>query len=781
LAQGMDYRPSLTGHPTAVREADPTGEVERLRAREKIAIAYVRSKVDQLLTVLGTLPLRPEELDDESLVALDPIGIIAESFGQILEHLKETNEDRAEAHRELQAIFDSAGAAVMVVDSTRRVLACNRRARELFLQDRTGTVEFSLPEPFCDPSGPSDECVFEGIIRTGSAQEREDFVYGQRHFHVVGTPLKDKAGGVSRVVLVYTDITASKQAEDALRESEERYRSLYSNMREGVALHELVRDEAGRPVDYVILDVNPSYERITGIPRVQAVGTLASVLYGTGEPPYLETYAQVAESGHAVSFEAAFEPMQRVFSISATSPAPGRFATIFDDITERKRVEQEIQSLAYLDTLTGLPNRTLLQDRLREALIRAERESSLVAVLFLDLDRFKPINDTLGHSLGDLLLKSVAGRLKACVRRSDTVARLGGDEFVVLLPGIQRELDTTLAAREILERLAQPFDLGGREIYSSGSIGIAVYPLDGRDPGTLLKNADMAMYVAKDRGRNTYQFYSGEMNRRALERLDLETSLRRALKHQELSLQYQPQVDLVQGRVTGVEALVRWCHPEQGLIPPGRFVPVAEETGLILPVGEWVLRAACLQGRPWQDAGLPDLRMAVNLSGRQFKQPGFVNLVGDILAETGMPPERLELELTESMIMEDAEEMVKRLGALKSMGLRLAIDDFGTGYSSLSYLKNFPIDRIKIAQTFVRDIATDPGDAVIVETVLAMAASLRLEVIAEGVETEEQYAFLRSRHCHAMQGYYFAIPLWPRDVEPLLRRGALPLGERGTA
>jgi len=473
-----------------------------------------------------------------------------------------------------------------------------------------------------------------------------------------------------------------------------------------------------------------------------------------------------------------FDPTQRFFSISATSPAPGQFATIFEDITERRRAEDEIQSLAYMDTLTGLPNRILLQDRLSGALVRAEREACLVGILFLDLDRFKSVNDTLGHAVGDLLLKSVADRLRECVRKSDTVARLGGDEFVVVLTSLQRELDTTLVAQEILARLAQPFAIGDRDIHSSTSIGIAVYPLDGRDAGTLLTNADMAMYAAKARGRNTYQFYTDAMNRRALERLDLENSLRLALKRREFFLQYQPQVNLAHSRITGVEALLRWRHPEQGLIPPGRFIPVAEETGLILPVGEWALRAACVQGRAWQDAGLPPLRIAVNLSGQQFKQPGFVDLVRCTLEETGMSPELLELELTESMIAGDADETLNRLIAIKNMHVHLALDDFGTGYSSLSYLRKCPIDRIKIAQTFVRDMPTDPGDAAIVETILAMARSLKLEVIAEGVETAEQFGFLRSRQCNEMQGYYFAVPLLPQDVERLLREGSVPLAKR---
>jgi predicted signal transduction protein with EAL and GGDEF domain len=364
------------------------------------------------------------------------------------------------------------------------------------------------------------------------------------------------------------------------------------------------------------------------------------------------------------------------------------------------------------------------------------------------------------------------------VRKSDTVARLGGDEFVVVLMGVRHELDTTLVAQAILEQLARPFDIEGRDIYSSASIGIAVSPLDGQDAATLLKNADMAMYVAKDRGRNDYQFYTEEMNRRAAERLGMENSLRLALKHEELSLQYQPQVDVARGRITGVEALLRWRHPEQGLIPPERFIPVTEETGMILAIGEWVLRTACRQGKAWQHAGLPPIRIAVNLSGRQFSRPGFTDLVREILDETGMPPHLLELELTESMIMEDVDETVNRLRALKAMGVHLAIDDFGTGYSSLNYLKNFPIDRIKIAQAFVGDLSNDQGDAAIVETVLAMARGLKIEAIAEGVETEEQFAFLMSRQCTEMQGFYFSVPLGPHDMECLVREGSVPLSKR---
>jgi predicted signal transduction protein with EAL and GGDEF domain len=358
------------------------------------------------------------------------------------------------------------------------------------------------------------------------------------------------------------------------------------------------------------------------------------------------------------------------------------------------------------------------------------------------------------------------------------VARAGGDEFVVVLDSVRRDLDVTRVAREMLQRLAEPFVWDGRELFTGISIGIAVYPRDGEDPGVLLKNADMAMYEAKRKGRNTYQFFSDEMNRFACERLDLENSLRRALKQNEFFLCYQPQLDLGLGRLTGLEALVRWNRPGHGLVSPGTFIPACEETGLILPLGEWVMREACAQNRAWRAAGLPELRLAVNLSGLQLERGDVVGTVRSVLEQTGVSPECLELELTESMIMHRGEETVRTLAALKDLGVWLSIDDFGTGYSSLSYLKKFPIDRIKIAQEFVRDLSTDPGDAAIVEAIIAMARSLRTGVIAEGVETREQLDFLLSRGCVEMQGYYFARPL-PADraqhcLTECVQQGALP-------
>jgi diguanylate cyclase (GGDEF)-like protein len=452
-----------------------------------------------------------------------------------------------------------------------------------------------------------------------------------------------------------------------------------------------------------------------------------------------------------------------------------RSLAVVIDVTERKRAEREIQKLAYYDTLTGLPNRTLFFDRLSQAIAQAKREHRNVGVLFLDLDRFKSINDTLGHQAGDMLLKYVARRLRGCVRESDTVARLGGDEFVVVLPGVHSEQDLTHSAKKILDALSRPVRLGEKKFFTTASIGISIFPLDADSVDALLRNADIAMYAAKERGKNTYQFYSEEMNAKVVEKLGLETRLRQALKKEEFFLVYQPQIDLVSGTMTGLEALLRWRHPEVGLISPGDFIRVAEETGLIVSIGEWALRTACAQARVWQLAGFPPLRMGVNISGRQFDQPDFIDVMDSVLRDTGLDPQWLELELTESIVMENVPETIMTLTDLKVRGIHLAIDDFGTGYSSLSYLKHFPFDRIKIAQEFVRDIPYDAEDSAIVEAITGMANSLGLEVIAEGVEKQVQLDFLRACNCHQMQGFLFARPMSASDMTKQFKKGVAGL------
>lgn len=433
------------------------------------------------------------------------------------------------------------------------------------------------------------------------------------------------------------------------------------------------------------------------------------------------------------------------------------------DITERRAAEEQIQFLAYHDALTRLPNRLLIRDHFELAVATADRTHARVALLFLDLDGFKTINDSLGHDFGDATLKHVAGKLRESLRDTDTLSRQGGDEFLIVLPGVGDTDSISVIADKILGKVAEPFTIHGHALTLSASMGIAIYPGDGNDFDTLLKKADTAMYHAKEAGRNTYRFHTEQMNIDVEEHLRMLNGLRQALARGEFVLHYQPQTRLASGAVIGAEALLRWRHPELGMIPPGRFIPVAEDSGLIVRIGGWVLREACRQAVAWQRAGLPDIVIAVNLSALQFRHGDLEADVIRALTESGLAPAQLELELTESILIQDVENVVGRLQRLKSLGIKLSIDDFGTGYSSLSYLKRFNVDKLKIDQSFVRDMVDNPNDAAIVQAIIQMARSLNLKTIAEGVENEHQLALLRLQHCDEVQGYYFARPMPAED------------------
>jgi diguanylate cyclase (GGDEF)-like protein len=441
----------------------------------------------------------------------------------------------------------------------------------------------------------------------------------------------------------------------------------------------------------------------------------------------------------------------------------------YEDITERKVAEERVQYLAYYDALTGLPNRTLLQDRLSKALASARRRKDKVALLFLDLDRFKDINDSLGHSVGDLLLQEVSERLKKWAREQDTVARVGGDEFVIVLTAAKDGTDAAVAAERLIHAMTAEFVVQGRSLSISCSLGISVFPEHGADGETLIKNADAAMYCAKESGRNNFRFFTDDMNAQAVERLTLENGLRLALEKKELFLMYQPQMNIATGKIIGLEALLRWQHPKLGLVPPDKFIRIAENCGLIVPIGEWVLRTACSQSRKWQDEGLPAVPVAVNVSAIQFRQEGFCELIRRVLNETGLGPQYLELELTESLLLANADVTLSVIQELKAMGLTLAIDDFGTGYSSFNYLRQFGVSKLKIDRSFIRDVAVNPDDAAITTAIISMAKSLNLKVIAEGVEDEAQMSFLRARQCDEIQGYYFSKPLAVDEVADKLR------------
>jgi diguanylate cyclase (GGDEF)-like protein/PAS domain S-box-containing protein len=585
-----------------------------------------------------------------------------------------------------------------------------------------------------------------------------------RILSVLGSIEPIKIADTDCLLIVSQDITDRKQTEEAMRK--------LSSALEQTADSVLITDRQG-----VIEYVNPAFERTTGYRREEALGqTPRLVKSGKQGPGFYaklwetilagETFSDVfinrRKDGHLYYEEKTVTPLK---------DAGGKvthFISTGKDVTERIQTQERLQYMAQHDALTDLPNRALLLDRLKQSLARARWHDRLVAVLFVDMDRFKTINDTLGHEVGDQLLQQLAARFQQSVREGDTVARFGGDEFVVLLDDVASDKDIGGVAQKVLEALVPPFEIANQRLYITASIGVSIFPNDGEDSSTLLRNADIAMYRAKELGKNTWQMYSADMSARAFERMTLENSLRHAIERDEFRLYYQPQVDVESGAIAGVEALLRWQHPEFGLVLSSDFIPSLEETGLIVPVGEWVLATACAQLRAWHAAGWRDLRVAVNLSPRQFHAQNFMQTVERAVAGLGGDPGRLEFEITEGMLLQHAGATLSTLEALRALGVRLAIDDFGTGYSSLSYLRRFPIEALKIDRSFVHDIPGDADDSAITTAIIVLAQTLKLDTVAEGVETEAQRDFLRAQGCRLMQGYLFSRPLPPEELTRLL-------------
>ncbi|MBT5660238.1 MAG: EAL domain-containing protein, partial [Rhodospirillaceae bacterium] len=580
--------------------------------------------------------------------------------------------------------------------------------------------------------------------------------------HEEGEVEYDSAGDAVFMTGTVQDITEFMKVQADLKERSERVRIVMENVADGI----VTIDEKG-----FVESFNRAAEEMFGYKPQEVIGKKVNMLMpekdGLRHDSYLKKYFETGEAEiigksarevEALRKDGSVFPMELVVS-EAVLGDKHLFIGVIRDVTERKEIESKLVHMASYDSLTSLPNRSLLTDRIDQALAAARRHDESLAVLFFDLDRFKDINDTFGHEVGDKFLVAIAERLQHATRETDTVARLGGDEFVILLSGVEGEAHVGRVIDKIIDDLTQPITIDGNEFFPSSSIGISLFPRDGDDSQTLLKHADAAMYNAKESGRNQYRYFMPELNRLAAERLKLEENLRGALKNEDFLLHYQPKIDAVTRQVVAMEALVRWNNPGEGLVPPGKFIPLAEDTGLIVPLGEWVLRQACRQTKELIDEGYSHLRVAVNVSGRQLQEEKFLNTVSDALAKTGLPASGLEIELTETLLMSDIDKSIALLDALKDIGVTIAVDDFGTGYSSLSYLKRLPIDVLKIDQAFVNDIYTDPEDRAIVRTIISLARSLNMKVVAEGVETEEQYSYLQVKKCDLIQGYLFSRPL----------------------
>ncbi len=564
-------------------------------------------------------------------------------------------------------------------------------------------------------------------------------------------------------------LNAIKKAFQTLAESEKKYRSLYQTMKEGMALHRVNLDENGAISSFTVIDANPSCAAMFDGNLDNIIGRDSFALFGDTFRNFFLERLEVFEHGGSLSFEMSLPDKDYFYNVQIFSPDHGLIATLFEDITESRKAEQQIQQMAYFDTLTKLPNRALFHDRINQALAQAKRDNTSMAVLFLDLDHFKNVNDTLGHSAGDQLLIEASHRLSSHIRSSDTLARMGGDEFVVVITHLGEQLNATYVAQKLIDSIQAPFQIKGNELYVSASIGIALFPDDGTNAETLIKHADMAMYFSKESGRNTYNFFSPVMNQKALMRMENEAGLRLALQRGEFFLEFQPIMSASNRTIVAAEALVRWNHPTRGRIPPIEFITLAEETGLILPLGEWVLRTTCKTMKAFNDAGLPPVRYCVNVSSKQIEQQNFPEVVRTVLCETGAKAEQLEIELTESCLVTGTDTNISDVFGMRDWGITIAIDDFGTGYSSLSYIKTLPIDHIKIDRAFVVDICTNVQDQAIVEAIITMSQRLGINNIAEGVETQDQLEFLHSQGCNEIQGYYFHRPLPVDAFESLLR------------
>jgi len=708
----------------------------------------------------------------------------------------------ARSEKRYHLIHDTVFDGIIIADRGNKIVQANPRAEYIFGYDKDGMIGMDvsdlMPEIYRERHNTGLQRFNEHVTSrlVGHNLELEGIRKDGTVFPIEIAVNLLKLDGDVFFSATIRDISQHKQVREDLREkirelkkSELRFRQLAEKSRQITAdlkLAAAVFSESPLGImitdkDAVILRVNQAFTGITGYSVEEVVGQNPRLLKSGrhDEAFYQNLWASLNETGqwegeiwNRRKNGEVHPEWHSIACIKNTRGEVTNYISSFKDITEKKLSEIHVQRLAHYDALTNLPNRVLLQDRLERAIVQAKRREQKVAVLFFDLDNFKVINDTMGHSTGDILLQMVAGNLKSCMREEDTVARLGGDEFVAILNDITSEQDVMVVADKVLSTMQKSLPLEGKQVNVSFSLGISLFPDNGKDCETLLKYADIALYRAKQKGKDRYEFFTQEMTIAFQERHRLGDDLKHAIEQKQFTLNYQPQVDLESGAVVGVEALIRWEHPERGLVPPFKFIPVAEETGLIVPLGQWVLEEACRQQYIWRQAGL-HVRMAVNLSARQLQDGKLLSTLARMMNEFVIEPGMLELELTESCLMDDPESSIQLMHDIKELGLGLAMDDFGTGYSSLSYLKRFAMDTLKIDRSFVRDLPDDEQDAAIATTIIAMARNLGLKVLAEGVETVEQLQFLQNHGCDEVQGYYFSKPLPAEEVQLLLKKNMM--------